>query len=150
MTAFRLADDIVLNVSNDLHFRRSSEGSFIPSASSNEGLDSTKGKEKTSIEENRSMAPPFFRRKTLIVSRGEFFPSLTVVGGKDLNKKEIKQTARRTILIQFGFAFLAEIMHVSIFGGFFASMEGWNFLEGIYFAVTSLLTIGKIKSKVLI
>ena len=108
------------------------------------GSSRDKQKERSSLDEDRSEFKSLRRRrKTLVVSRGDHFPSLTVVGGDQLKKKEIQRMTRKTISVQIWFALLFEILHVLIFGGFFAFVEGWDFFEGIYFAVTSLFTIGK-------
>ena len=131
-----------------IHYRRSSEGNILPDSlvkqheeDSNSAVD--RQSSRISADGDRpELKLPSMRRKTLVVSRGAFFPSLTVVGGEKLKKKEIQQMTRKTISIQIAFAVLFEILNVSIFGGFFAWVEGWNFFEGIYFAVTSLLTIG--------
>lgn len=122
--------------------RRCSEGSLLPDVSEDESSD-TKDRQKIHINSDGEISDSrLFRRKTLVVSRGDYLPSLTVVGGKELKRREIQQMTRKTISIQISFAFLLEILNVLIFGGFFAWVEGWNFFEGIYFAVTSLLTIG--------
>lgn len=122
--------------------RSCSDGNIFPDISEDETSD-IKDKQKIHINSDGERSNSrLSRRKTLIISRGEYLPSLTVVGGKELKRREIQQMTRKTISIQIAFAVLFEILNVLIFGGFFAWIEGWNFFEGIYFAVTSLLTIG--------
>lgn len=122
------------------HHRRSSEGNILSDASNHPvGKQALRN---SADGDSPDLRTPGRRRKTLIVSRGAYLPSLTMVGGKELKKKEIQRMTRKTISILIAFAILFEVLNVSIFGGFFAWIEGWSFFEGIYFAVTSLLTIG--------
>ena len=88
------------------------------------------------------LEPYSSRQKTLIISRSRYLPELRIIGGSDLRRRQIMETTRRTFKIQILAATFIELTNLLIFGSLFAHLEGWSFLDGIYFATTSLLTIG--------
>jgi hypothetical protein len=83
-------------------------------------------------------------RKALIVSRGKHLPRLTIVGGSDLKRRQIVDTTMQTFRTQIWTSVLLELANVCVFGSVFAYLENWALLDGIYFATTSLLTIGNL------
>ena len=83
-----------------------------------------------------------FPSKTLTISRSKYLPQMTIYANSELRRKQVLETTLQTFKKQILFAIGFEILNISLFGGLFAFLERWSFLEGIYFASTSLLTIG--------
>jgi hypothetical protein len=82
------------------------------------------------------------RRKTMTISRSKYLPQMTIVADSNLRKKHVMETTLKTLRLQILISSFTELSNVVIFGCLFAYLEGWPVLGGIYFASTSLLTIG--------
>lgn len=87
-------------------------------------------------------------RKALVISRGKHLPRLTIVGGSDLKRRQIADTTMQTFRAEIWTSVLLEVANVCIFGSVFAYLENWALMDGIYFATTALLTIGKEFSRI--
>ncbi|KAJ3129261.1 hypothetical protein HK098_001959 [Nowakowskiella sp. JEL0407] len=80
---------------------------------------------------------------SMVISRADFLPQLRITGAKtESDRQQIVDTTRRILRIQIRSAFAVAVLNLIVFGGIFARMERWSYLEGVYFSFVSLSTIG--------
>ncbi|KAI9017448.1 hypothetical protein BC832DRAFT_588711 [Gaertneriomyces semiglobifer] len=82
------------------------------------------------------------RARTMVISRGENLPQLTIVAGPHLRRRDIKKATQRTFRHHTSFAIVSVVVNMLFFGSMFSFFEGWNFIEGLYFTCVTLTTIG--------
>ncbi|KAJ3281768.1 Potassium channel [Borealophlyctis nickersoniae] len=86
-----------------------------------------------------AMAAP---NRKMVVSRSSFLPSLTIVGSNELRRRHVIEATRRTFQQQITFAVASVFTNIFVFGGIFAHLEDWTYIESFYFAFCALMTIG--------
>ncbi|KAI8904011.1 hypothetical protein EDD86DRAFT_213688 [Gorgonomyces haynaldii] len=87
-----------------------------------------------------SMQP--LRSRTLTVSRSNYLPQVKIVTTEMYEEQHLMELTRQILVTQIFVSGLTLIMLFMIAGLAFSSMEGWTFLEGLYFSYTTIVTIG--------
>lgn len=84
--------------------------------------------------------------RTVTISRGATLPQLRIIAPKkstrSFQRQLVVQVTTFTFRIQIIYAALVVLLNLVIFGCIFAYLEGWHWLEGIYFTYCTLTTIG--------
>ncbi|KAI9357340.1 hypothetical protein DFJ73DRAFT_821488 [Zopfochytrium polystomum] len=85
---------------------------------------------------------PLEEGRTMTVSRGSNFPSLTIVGDSSLRRRMVVEETQDSFRRQIMQAVILCGANMLFFGAMFAYFEGWTFFEGLYFTFIALTTIG--------
>ncbi|KAJ1558335.1 Potassium channel [Nowakowskiella sp. JEL0078] len=97
---------------------------------------------KRRMKKSRSTPPSNRIRNKFVISRAEYLPHLTINGtDTEHRRSQIVSATKKTLLTQLYFSSLVTSMNIIVFGGIFAYLEHWSFLDGIYFSFSALSTI---------
>ncbi|KAI9209764.1 uncharacterized protein BJ171DRAFT_484938 [Polychytrium aggregatum] len=95
------------------------------------------------LERSRTTSALELQKRATITRFGadSNFPTLTIVAG-DLHHDDVIKETRRTVIVQVYVAVALVAANIFGFGYIYSNLEGWSYLEGIYFSFCSLATIG--------
>ncbi|TPX50875.1 hypothetical protein SeMB42_g02092 [Synchytrium endobioticum] len=80
--------------------------------------------------------------RAMVISRGTHLPRLTLIAGNEVKRRQVVEMTRATFQKQIRWATAAVIGNLLLFGAVFATLEDWQFLDGVYFCFVALTTIG--------
>ncbi|KAI8815475.1 hypothetical protein BJ742DRAFT_18152 [Cladochytrium replicatum] len=91
---------------------------------------------------SRAFTFPLPEQKTMVVSRADFLPQLQLTVSGESGRQKIVDATRETLQAQINVAAIATVANLLLFGWAFAYLEGWTYMEGVYFSFLALSTIG--------
>lgn len=93
-------------------------------------------------KQSQHTKPKLNKQDTMIISRSNNLPSLTIVTGGKVGRIQVLETTRKAFQKEIVIAVVAIMSTLALFGGVFCYLEEWTYFEGVYFAFVALSTIG--------